>query len=107
MNHLKSKLPDLIRSYSGTIMHINEYARTHYSVTIRGYILWVLNFFPNLTFTGQNFCLGTGVPRLFAGFGTSSSSSASLAYSLDPLRMRLNYKMASTSFNKIKLAVGV
>ena len=32
-----------------------------------------------------NFCLGTGVPRLCAGFGTSSSSSssssASLAYS--------------------------
>ena len=27
------------------------------------------------------FCLGTGVPRLCAGFGTSLSSSASLAYS--------------------------
>ena len=56
MNHLKSKLPDLIRSYSGTIMHINEYAKTHYSVTIRGYIYFVgIKFFPNLTFTGQNF----------------------------------------------------
>ena len=26
---------------------------------------------------------------------------------MNPVRMRLNYKMASTSFNKIKLAAGV
>ena len=49
----------------------------------------------------QIFCLGTGVPRLCAGFGTLSSSACIFMRSN---AHALELKMASISSNKTKLA---